>query len=81
MSVAISFDDAVAGVLEYSENADAYDTVERLERLILTHTPVTPSEAAGMLKVAVENLLIGGRSDGLDVGAVVIVRDFLLRTI
>ena len=55
----------------------AYRQLERLERIILDHTPHTPSEAVSMLDVIIPDVLGGGRSDGRDVKALKSIRSML----
>ncbi|MCV0416523.1 MAG: hypothetical protein K5831_16790 [Brevundimonas sp.] len=57
--------------------ADGFDVVDRLERLILDHEPRSAAEAAAMLEMVGENLEAGGRSDGRDVRALKRVIAFL----
>lgn len=57
--------------------ADGFEVVDRLERLILDHEPESAGEAAAMLEMVGENLKAGGRSDGRDARALQRVIVFL----
>lgn len=59
------------------EDPGSTTTCEKLERLVLDHTPTSSAEAVAMLDVVLQNLTCGGRSDGRDLKAVERVRDFL----
>lgn len=53
------------------------DAREVLEERLLQHTPSTNREAALLLDLALSNIEIGGRCDGLDIQAVRAVRSYL----
>lgn len=53
------------------------DARDVLEEKLLQHTPTTNREAALLLDLALANIEIGGRCDGLDVEAVRTVRSYL----
>lgn len=59
------------------EDDATYRTLERLERIILDHTPHTPDEAVTMLDVIIPDVSAGGRSDGRDVRALCSIRSML----
>ncbi|MEN5146509.1 hypothetical protein [Brevundimonas diminuta] len=53
------------------------DAREALEEKLLQHSPTSHREAALLLDLALTNIEIGGRCDGLDIEAVRAVRVYL----
>ncbi|MGX8273809.1 hypothetical protein ACWQV9_14095 [Brevundimonas diminuta] len=53
------------------------DVIERLEKIILRHSPKSAEEAATMLDVVAVNVSAGQRCDGLDVAAIESVSSWL----
>lgn len=53
------------------------DAREALEERLLQHTPTSNRQAALLLDLALNNIEIGGRCDGLDIEAVRVVRAYL----
>ncbi len=51
--------------------------LDRLESIILRHSPKTPEEAAAMLDVVAANVAGGQRCDGLDIRAINAVASWL----
>lgn len=78
MTAALKLEEAVRAYRLATED-DGFDLVDRLERLILDHRPMSAEEAAAMLELVGENLEAGGRSDGRDLGALRRVIAFLRR--
>lgn len=76
MAAVARLEDTVRAYRAVTE-ADGYDVVDRLERLILDHEPHSAAEAATMLEMVGENLEAGGRSDGRDLRALKRVIAFL----
>ena len=59
------------------EDDDAFAILEELEAFILRHVPRCLDEAASVLNVVRANVETGGRTDGLDVAALVNVMTML----
>lgn len=57
--------------LATSEDPSTYDELETVERVILSHLPVNGEEARNMARVLEFNLEAGGRSDSLDLAAII----------
>ncbi|MEN5147166.1 hypothetical protein [Brevundimonas diminuta] len=53
------------------------DIMDRLESIILRHTPKSAEEAAAMLDVVAVNVSAGQRCDGLDIRAIHAVASWL----
>jgi hypothetical protein len=64
-------------LMSETEGEAAYQTLQRLERIILDHTPHTPFEAVAMLDIIIPDVSAGGRSDGRDVKALCSIRSML----
>lgn len=63
--------------LSLASTGDYSGSMERLERLILDHSPTSAAEAASMLDVIIPDVEAGGRSDGRDVRALCSIRTYL----
>jgi hypothetical protein len=61
------------------ESDDQGDALEALDRLLLRHKPTSDLETIVLMEVIAEALRGGGRGDGLDVAALLNVRDHVLR--
>ncbi|MNS73129.1 hypothetical protein D3C72_1065600 [compost metagenome] len=74
-------------VVAFLETVEAYrtsidtegdhDVLEKLERLILGHTPRSIAEIISMLGVIIPNVELGGRGDGADVAALESIQTYL----
>lgn len=62
------------------ESEDDGDALEQVDRLLLGHKPASDLEVVVLMDVIAETLRSGGRIDGLDVAAVLNVRDRILNT-
>lgn len=61
------------------DSGDDGEALEALDRLLLRHQPSSDLETVVLLEVVAEALRGGGRIDGLDVSAVLNIRDRILR--
>ena len=78
MRAVLAFEQAVDHwKLPPPENDADFDTVCRIERLILGQRPTSRGEAIAMLDLVISEYECGPRSDELDREAVISVRDWL----
>jgi len=61
------------------ESDDDGDALEELDRLILGHRPTSDLEIIVLVDVVIEALRSGGRVDGLEISALLNVRDRVLK--
>lgn len=71
--------DALQAVRQGAAGMDAsFDCVIEVEQRTLDRSPTSLAEASALLRLALADLEVGGRSDGRDLGAVQRVADYLL---
>lgn len=61
------------------ESDDDGDALEELDRLILGHKPTSDLEIIVLVDVVIEAMRSGGRVDGLEISALLNVRDRVLK--
>ena len=73
----VAFQETVEAYVTSTDTEGDDDLLNKLERLILDHSPRSIAETVSMLGVIIPNVEIGGRVDGADVAALANIRTFL----
>ncbi|MNE29477.1 MULTISPECIES: hypothetical protein [unclassified Brevundimonas] len=73
----VAFHETVEAYRTSTDTEDDHDVLEKLERLILDHTPQSIAEIVSMLGVIIPNVELGGRGDGADVAALENIQAYL----